>query len=293
MDLEIFIGPVIGGIIGYITNSIAIKMLFRPINPIIIFGKTLPFTPGMIPKEQKRIGTEVGRLIEEELIDISILKSRLLSTEICERIEQTIKTVLQSAVDSKTTVEDYIVDILTVDQLEYYKIIAIQKISSVIADKIKDSNVGDTIVDEIFNVIQDSIGAFTMFVGDSFIDGISQKAKVIVNKVIEERAYDQVLDIMNKETDEFMQKPIGELTEHILEYEDLIIQIVLNTYENFIENQLILLLKKINLANIVEEKIISYSPKKLEELILSVVKKELTAIIYFGVILGAIIGFII
>ena len=55
MDLSFFIGPIIGGIIGLITNGIAIRMLFRPLKAIKVWGLTLPFTPGLIPKEKPRI----------------------------------------------------------------------------------------------------------------------------------------------------------------------------------------------------------------------------------------------
>ncbi|MBU4541424.1 MAG: DUF445 family protein, partial [Firmicutes bacterium] len=55
MDYTFFIGPILGGIIGLITNGIAIRMLFRPLKAIRVFGLTLPFTPGLIPKEKERI----------------------------------------------------------------------------------------------------------------------------------------------------------------------------------------------------------------------------------------------
>jgi Uncharacterized protein conserved in bacteria len=44
--------PVVGGIIGYFTNDIAIKMLFRPYRAIYIKGRQLPFTPGLIPRNK-------------------------------------------------------------------------------------------------------------------------------------------------------------------------------------------------------------------------------------------------
>ena len=42
--LEIIAGPAIGAVIGYCTNYIAVKMLFRPLKPIKIGNRTLPFT---------------------------------------------------------------------------------------------------------------------------------------------------------------------------------------------------------------------------------------------------------
>ena len=53
MNIQFLIGPVIGLIIGYVTNNIAIKMLFRPLKPVYIGKRRVPFTPGLIPKEKR------------------------------------------------------------------------------------------------------------------------------------------------------------------------------------------------------------------------------------------------
>ncbi|MEI3219612.1 MAG: DUF445 family protein [Lachnoclostridium sp.] len=51
--LHLISGPLIGAVIGYCTNYIAVKMLFRPLKAIKIGRFTLPFTPGMIPKKKE------------------------------------------------------------------------------------------------------------------------------------------------------------------------------------------------------------------------------------------------
>ena len=48
--LRLLAGPLIGAVIGYCTNYIAVKMLFRPLYPVKIGNWTLPFTPGIIPR---------------------------------------------------------------------------------------------------------------------------------------------------------------------------------------------------------------------------------------------------
>ena len=63
MDLQMIAAPVIGGIIGLITNGLAIKMLFRPHKEIYIGKFRLPFTPGLIPKEKNRIAAAIGKII--------------------------------------------------------------------------------------------------------------------------------------------------------------------------------------------------------------------------------------
>ncbi len=59
MDIRFFVTPVVAGIIGYVTNALAIKMLFRPYRAVYIGRFHVPFTPGIIPSQRKSVG--VGR----------------------------------------------------------------------------------------------------------------------------------------------------------------------------------------------------------------------------------------
>ena len=63
IELSYLIGPISGGIIGYFTNWLAIKMMFRPQQPKYLFGVKLPFTPGLIPKEHGRIAEAIEHLV--------------------------------------------------------------------------------------------------------------------------------------------------------------------------------------------------------------------------------------
>ena len=73
--------PLIGAVIGYVTNWIAVKMLFRPRKEIRVFGKRLPFTPGVIPRGQGRLARAVGNVVETQLLTPEYLGEKLLSKE--------------------------------------------------------------------------------------------------------------------------------------------------------------------------------------------------------------------
>ncbi|WP_338438841.1 DUF445 domain-containing protein [Synechococcus elongatus] len=60
--------PVVGGIIGYFTNDLAIRMLFRPYHPILIGDWRLPFTPGLIPANQGRLARRIADAILGSLL---------------------------------------------------------------------------------------------------------------------------------------------------------------------------------------------------------------------------------
>ncbi|MGF1499379.1 MAG: DUF445 domain-containing protein [Elainellaceae cyanobacterium] len=91
--------PVIGGIIGYFTNDLAIKMLFRPYRPIYIGKRRLPFTPGLIPSNQGRLAKRVADTIMGSLLtpqELQNLARKLLETH---RIQAAINWLLSLAMN--------------------------------------------------------------------------------------------------------------------------------------------------------------------------------------------------
>lgn len=86
--------PLGGAIIGYFTNDIAIKMLFRPYRAIYIGKRRLPFTPGLIPANQERLAKRISDTIMGSLLtpdELQKLAKRLLATE---RVEGAIRWLL-------------------------------------------------------------------------------------------------------------------------------------------------------------------------------------------------------
>ncbi len=74
MELSIIIPPILGAFIGYITNWLAIKMLFRPFEEKYIFGFKVPFTPGLIPRRRKEIAESIATTVEEHILPAEKLK---------------------------------------------------------------------------------------------------------------------------------------------------------------------------------------------------------------------------
>ncbi|WZL71713.1 DUF445 family protein [Clostridiaceae bacterium 35-E11] len=57
------------GIVGYLTNIIALKMIFRPYNEKRILGRKIPFTPGVVANEKPRFAKSMGNFIEDDLLN--------------------------------------------------------------------------------------------------------------------------------------------------------------------------------------------------------------------------------
>lgn len=91
--------PLAGLVIGYFTNDIAIKMLFRPYRPYRVFGWRIPFTPGLIPQNQPRLAKQIAKTIMGSLLtpeELHNLARKLLQTE---RMQAGIRWLLGVALD--------------------------------------------------------------------------------------------------------------------------------------------------------------------------------------------------
>ncbi|HZX20991.1 MAG TPA: DUF445 family protein [Clostridia bacterium] len=76
MVLKLLILATIGGIIGWITNLLAIKMLFRPFEPINIPLVNFKIQ-GLIPKRKAEIAKSIGETVETELLSIEEIIDKL------------------------------------------------------------------------------------------------------------------------------------------------------------------------------------------------------------------------
>lgn len=93
----LIVPPLAGGLIGYFTNDLAITMLFKPYRPVYLGRWRIPFTPGLIPGNQSRLGQKVADAILSSLLtpeELQKLARRLLQQD---RLEQIILWLLQLA----------------------------------------------------------------------------------------------------------------------------------------------------------------------------------------------------
>ncbi|WP_102694044.1 DUF445 domain-containing protein [Rummeliibacillus pycnus] len=83
--LSILFMTVVGAVIGGLTNFIAIKMLFRPHNPIYLGSWRLPFTPGLIPRRRDELAKQLGKTVVNYLLTPEMFRKKLF-TEVNRRI---------------------------------------------------------------------------------------------------------------------------------------------------------------------------------------------------------------
>ncbi|RMA97571.1 DUF445 domain-containing protein [Hydrogenothermus marinus] len=99
MEIKILLIPIVGAFIGYITNWLAIKMLFRPYNEVKFFGYTLPFTPGLIPKEREKIAENIAQTVAEHLLPEEKIIQMLEQIGYKEKVKKRVEIVINQIID--------------------------------------------------------------------------------------------------------------------------------------------------------------------------------------------------
>ena len=97
---------VIGALIGGVTNIIAVKMLFHPFKTYYIFGKRVPFTPGLIPKRREEIASKIGQVIEDHLLTEEVIYAKLNAPTSRAAIEELLKNQIQKLKNDNITIQD-------------------------------------------------------------------------------------------------------------------------------------------------------------------------------------------
>ena len=99
MEVKFLVIPLIGAFIGYLTNYIAIKMLFRPYKPIYIFGFKLPFTPGIIPKERQHLIESIANLVEQQLFTEEKIQKLLKEINYEDKLKQKVEIFVDRLIE--------------------------------------------------------------------------------------------------------------------------------------------------------------------------------------------------
>lgn len=104
MQTNLIISPLVGSAIGYFTNWLAIKMLFRPHTEKRIGNIRIPFTPGLIPKERERIAQKVGEAVGTHLLNEEVILDAILSTKTEKGLGMLIQEFLRNVQQDEETI---------------------------------------------------------------------------------------------------------------------------------------------------------------------------------------------
>lgn len=290
MNLEIITEPLIGAAIGLVTNGIAIKMLFRPWKAIYIGKFHIPFTPGLIPKEKPRIAKAIANVIGNNLLDNETIQKTLLSDEIKNKIMSAIDNKISALSSEEVTLSEFITQrgfMETVDEKE--KVIN-SSVSAFVTDKLISSNVSASMVDFASEELTKNANPVVAGIASKAISSARDSIISKIDSMIKEKAPDILSELIDKEYEKLKDKQIKECLTVILDKFPDYHEYIWKIYISLIDKQLNKILDGFNIKGIVEQKINDFELPELEKLIMSIMQKELYALVALGGILGFLMG---
>ena len=173
MSPLLFALPIIAALIGWITNSLAVKMLFHPKYPIMFLGYSIQ---GVFPKRQKQLAEKLGYLVANELFsakDISNEIQSLIATEqsmdlIGQKIEKTIRNKLVQSFPmlSMFLSDDMVVKVTDIFKLELRDFLI--EYSEDLSEKIEETL-------SIEQIVQEKVEAFSSDKLEEILNSIMKK----------------------------------------------------------------------------------------------------------------------
>ena len=294
--LNFLIGPVVGAVIGYFTNDIAIRMLFKPHHAKYILGVHVPFTPGIIPKEKNRISGAIGKAVSENLMNREVLEKSLLSDDMLKKISNAIDEFVATQSGNDETIEQFALHYLSSDDINAMRSDVTGGIVKLVTAKLQNSDLGSSIahmatkhvMEKTRNSLAGRLGA------EMFIQPLAQPIEKIlakhINEILQNNSQQMIQDLVNKEASELMGMTMSQLTTGRDEQVEQIKRGVLNAYRTIIIEHLPRILQDIDISTIIEQRINEMDMNEAEAIIMDVMKKELRAIVWLGALLGCIMG---
>lgn len=287
MTLQNLSGPIIGAVIGYCTNYIAVKMLFYPRNEVRIGGHKLPFTPGAIPKGKPRLAKTVGHVVANTLLTEEDIRQKILSPE----TEEAIIDKVMAELSSKIYVE---MGRVCSTYEEYGDLKA--NLSDAFTDQIMDSigkiDLKHTVVTEAGRVIKEKVSGtmLAMFLSDEMLNSFIQPVGAELENYIALNGRDFVQKEVNEKIMVFEQKSILDLCREMNLQEEKIRDTVRSIYRSASADAVNGVLKNVDISAMIEDKINDMKTEELEKVVLTVMKKELDTIVNLGALIGLILG---
>ena len=317
-EVSYILAPALGGIIGYITNDIAIRMLFRPHKAKYIMGVHIPFTPGIIPKEKGRIADAIGGVISENLMNKDVLERYLLSDDMVSKVRLSVEEFIETQKHNQETVKDFLDHYLSDDEISTISQNVNESITKQTYTKLSDASVGEKVAHIAIDHVAEKLSidgaqellaglggamrglggmAAGLFGGNivaKFLGMLREPAEHFlannINAMLKNNGKEIVSNMINGEVEGFLNKPVCNILEGHDDQLGQAVDMVENVYRTIINDHLPKILESIDISKIVRERINEMDVNETEKLIFQVMDKELKAIVWLGALLGLVMG---
>jgi len=248
----------ISGLIGFLTNWLAIKMLFRPTHRRPILGQ------GLIPAQKERIAYRLAKAVSEDLINPEIIKKKIHESQAIAKYREKATDYIRTIIDDPSFRGDL-------------KGLVVEYVDEMIADPEVRATLAQTVIKQIEGAIEQNsfervaLKAYSFLKGQEMQDLVEEaliKVPIGVEKGLVK------LDIFLDDLPDKIDKHSGAI-------------------EDVVTSLLYKLINQLDVHALVEDNLRQYDEKRLEILIKNASNDQLQYIQYLGAVLGTLGGFVI
>lgn len=294
MTWKMIAAPLVGAIIGYLTNWIAVKMLFHPRYEKRIGNWKVPFTPGVIPKGQPRLARAIGNAVKTQLLTREVMEKILLSDEMKARLAESVRRWIDERKQSERTVRETALTVMDEDALSDISVYVREKGAEYLLSRVQEMDLTHLLTEKIIDIAREKLAESmlgAMFAG-GFMDSIGEMMEGKLNGLVEEHGREYLERVIGNECDSLLDKPAGQGISLLDDSGFDLVALTTEVYEMVINDHLGQMLESLNLQKVVEDRINSMKVEEVEELVLTIMKKELGAIVNLGAVIGFILGLV-
>lgn len=276
-----------GALIGYGTNTLAVEMLFRPFTPKYIGKLRLPFTPGLIPKEQGRIADSLGELIEKELFSPEIVSDALNAPEAKSSIAAWLDRLFDGAAASDRTPRELLIETFGADEYIQKREDLSALLCAFFVKKATQARLGESFARQLSHRMDEKIPFLPSGkLEDVYVNTLGK----LIDRELEKSLPETVEQYVYREAGAFLGTPLSvTMKKHEQELPRLK-NSLLGLVHAAILGALPQLLGSGEIRRLVVDRINSLEPRELNALLKGLMKKELAAIEWLGALLGGLLG---
>ncbi len=276
-----------GALIGYGTNTLAVEMLFRPYVPKYIGRWRLPFTPGLIPKEQGRIAESLGDLIEKELFSPEVVSEALDTPEAKAAVGAWLDHLMDPSSATDKTPRQLLIEVF--DEAAY-----IQKreelstlLCTYLVKKTTEAKLGESFARQLSHRTDEKIPFLRSgSLEDMYVNTLGK----LIDRELEKSLPGIVQQYVYTEAGAFLGTPLSVTLKNHEQSLPQLKDTLMGLIHAALLGALPQLLSSGEIKRLVVKRIGSLEPRELNKLLKGLMKKELAAIEWLGALLGGILG---
>jgi uncharacterized membrane protein YheB (UPF0754 family) len=292
--LHFLAGPAIGGVIGYCTNFIAIKMLFRPREAVKIGKYTLPFTPGIIPKRKNSLAREIGETVAYKMFTSDDIEKIFLSPGMRSAIADCVMHSLHDQEEGELSLNLFLQEIMDETDYEEFQ----KKLDYFLEKKVylvvNKADMADRISYESRKILREMARERNLMrvLGANQMESISDYMGSHLQSYAREHADTLIMPLLRTEVANFLVTPITQFLADTQTSEEQLKGSIEKAYEKFILKYKEQIVQLFDIASLTEERIIELEAEEIEELVNRTIHREMQSVINLGAVLGIIIGLV-